>query len=195
MKKKSYLGYIVGAIIIVIAIWMIVIYNSLVKKQELVKLDWNEVQNTYQRRMDLIPNLVNTVKGGAEYEQSTLQKVIEARSKAGSVNVEAGPSADTYNKQAAAQDELAGATNRLIISAEKYPDIKGTKAFSELQAQLEGTERRIKVARKDFNGAIADYNSSVKAFPTKIVAGLFGFAPKDGFQSDSGTDKAVEIKF
>ena len=195
MKKKSYLGYIIGGLIIVIGIWMIVTYNSLVKKQELVKLDWNEVQNTYQRRMDLIPNLVNTVKGGAVYEQTTLQKVIEARSKAASVNVEGEPSADKYNQQAAAQDELAGTANRLIISAEKYPDIKGTKAFSELQAQLVGTERRIKIARKDFNGAIAAYNSSVKSFPTKIVAGLFGFAPKDGFQSDSGTDKAVEIKF
>ena len=195
MKKKSYSGYIIGGIIIILVIFLIVIYNGLVKKQEKVKLQWNEVQNTYQRRLDLIPNLLNVVKGGANYEQATLQKVIEARSKVGSVNVSGDLSADIYNQQTAAQDELAGSANRLMISVEKYPDIVGTRAFSNLQSQLEGTERRIKVARKDFNEAIANYNSSVKSFPTKIVAGLFGFAPKEGFQSDSGTGKAIEIKF
>lgn len=195
MKKKSYSGYIIGGIIIILAIFLAVTYNSLVKKQEKVKLQWNEVQNTYQRRLDLIPNLINVVKGGADYEKSVLQKVIEARSKASSVSASGDLSADKYNQQTAAQDELAGAANRLLISVEKYPELKGTKAFSDLQNQLIGTERRIKVARKDFNAAIADYNSSVKSFPTKLVAGLFGFAPKEGFQSDSGTDKAVEIKF
>lgn len=195
MKKKSYSGYIIGGIIIVLGIYLIVTYNSLVQKQEKVKLQWSEVQNTYQRRLDLIPNLVNVVKGGANYEQATLQKVIEARSKAASINVSGDLSAEAYNQQTAAQDELAGSANRLMISVEKYPDIVGTRAFSNLQSQLEGTERRIKVARKDFNESIAAYNSSVKGFPTKIFAGLFGFAPKEGFQSDKGTDKAVEIKF
>lgn len=195
MKKKGYSGYIIGGIIIIIGIYLIVTYNSLVKKQEKVNLQWNEVQNTYQRRMDLIPNLEHVVKGGADYEKTTLQKIIEARSKAASINVTGDLSADKYNQQTAAQDELAGAANRLMISVEKYPDIKGTKAFSELQAQLVGTERRIKIARKDFNEAIQNYNTSVKGFPTKIVAGLFGFAPKNGFQSDNGTDKGVEIKF
>ncbi len=194
MKKKSYSGYIIGGIIIILGIYLISTYNGLVKKQEKVKLQWNEVQNTYQRRMDLIPNLINVVKGGANYEQATLQKIIEARSKAASINVE-NISADKYNQQTAAQDELAGAANRLMISVEKYPELRGTKAFSELQVQLIGTERRIKIARKDFNGAIADYNSSVKSFPTKLFAGMLGFAPKEGFQSDNGTDKAVEIKF
>ena len=195
MNKKRYSGYIVGGIIILLGIFLIVTYNSLVKKEEKVKLQWNEVQNTYQRRLDLIPNLVNVVKGGADYEQTTLQKLIEARAKATAVDVSGELSANKYNQQTAVQDELAGVANRLMITVEKYPDIKGTRAFSDLQVQLVGTERRIKVARKNFNESIAVYNSSVKSFPTKLVAGIFGFAPKEGFQSDSGTDKAVEIKF
>jgi len=195
MKNKRYSGYIIGGIVIILGIFLIVTYNGLVKKEEKVKLQWNEVQNTYQRRLDLIPNLINVVKGGAEYEQNTLQKVIEARSKAASVNVSGDVSADKFNQQTAAQDELAAAANKIMISVEKYPDIKGTRAFSDLQVQLEGTERRIKVARKDFNEAIATYNSSVKSFPTKIVAGIFGFSAKEGFQSGQGADKSVEIKF
>ena len=195
MNNKRFSGYIIGGIIILLGIFLIVTYNALVKKEEKVKLQWNEVQNTYQRRLDLIPNLVNVVKGGADYEQNTLQKLIDARVNATAINVSGDLSAEKYNQQTAAQDELAGVANRLMITVEKYPDIKGTRAFSDLQVQLEGTERRIKVARKNFNGSIADYNSSVKSFPTKLVAGIFGFAPKEGFQSDSGTDKAVEIKF
>lgn len=195
MNKKRNPGYIIGGVIIIIGIYLAVTFNGLVKKEEKVKLQWNEVQNTYQRRLDLIPNLINVVKGGANYEQTTLQKVIEARAKANAVNSSAGLSAEKYNQQTAAQNELAGAANRLMITVEKYPELKGTRAFSDLQTQLEGTERRIKVARKDFNGAIAEYNSSVKSFPTKIAAGIFGFAPKEGFQSENGADKATEIKF
>jgi len=195
MNNKRYSGYIIGGIVILLAIYLIVTYNSLVKKDENVKLQWNEVQNTYQRRLDLVPNLVNVVKGGADYEQTTLQQLVEARSKAASVNVSGDLSADKYNQQTAAQDELAGIANRLMVTVEKYPDIKGTRSFNDLQVQLVGTERRIKVARKNFNESIATYNTSVKGFPTKLVAGMFGFKPKEGFQSDSGTDKAVEIKF
>ena len=195
MNNKRYSGYIVGAVVILLGIYMVVTYNSLVKKEEKVKLQWNEVQNAYQRRLDLVPNLVNVVQGGANYEQNTLQKVTEARAKATSVDVSGDVTADKFNQQTAVQDELAGAANRLVIAVENYPDLKGTKAFVGLQAQLEGTERRIKVARKDFNASIADYNSSVRSFPTKLVAGLFGFHPKEGFQSDAGTDKAQEIKF
>ncbi|RYF85081.1 MAG: LemA family protein, partial [Chitinophagaceae bacterium] len=169
-------------------------YNALVKKDEKVKLQWNEVQNTYQRRLDLIPNLVSTVKGGADFEQSTLQKVVEARSKAASVQVN-NITAENFNQQSAAQDELAGAANRLIIAVEKYPELKGTAAFRDLQTQLERTELRIKMARKDFNEAIAAYNSSVKSFPTKLAAGMFGFPAKEGFKSDAGAEKAQEIKF
>ncbi len=196
MNKKSYSGYIIGGILVVVGIWLITTYNALVKKDEKVKLQWNEVQNAYQRRLDLIPNLVNVVKGGADFEQTTLQKIAEARSKATAVTVSANDvNALKYNQQSAAQDELAAAANRLIIAVEKYPDLQGAKAFSGLQTQLERTELRIKIARKDFNAAIAEYNKSVKTFPTKLITGLFGFPAKEGFQSDAGADKSVEIKF
>lgn len=194
MKNNRKTAYIIGGLIVILAIYFITTYNGLVKKDEHVKLQWNEVQNTYQRRLDLIPNLVNVVKGGAEYEQGTLQQVTEARAKAASINV-SEISAEGYNQQSAAQDQLASAANRLMITVEKYPDLKGTRAFADLQVQLVGTERRIKVARKNFNSSIAQYNSSVKSFPTRIVAGVFGFAPMHGFQSDTGADKSVEIKF
>jgi len=196
MNKKSYSGYIIGGILVVVGLWLITTFNGLVNKEEKVKLQWSEVQNAYQRRIDFIPNVVNVVKGQADFEQNTLIKVTEARSKAASVNVSTDEvSAEKYKQQLAAQDELATATNRLVIAVEKYPELKGTAAFEGLQTQLEGTERRIKIARKDFNGAIAVYNSSVKSFPTKIVAGVFGFKPLEGFQSDAGSEKSVEIKF
>lgn len=196
MINKRYSGYIIGAILVVIGIWLITTFNGLVNKEEKVKLQWNEVQNAYQRRVDLVPNLVNTVKGQADFEQNTIVKITEARSKAASVTIATTDvTAENYQKQISAQNELASATNRLVIAVEKYPELKGTAAFEGLQTQLEGTERRIKIARKDFNGAIADYNSSVKSFPTKIAAGVFGFKPREGFQSDAGTEKSVEIKF
>ncbi len=191
MNKKT---LAIGGIILLIVAWVAVTFNSLVKKDEKVKLQWNEVQNAYQRRMSLIPNLVNIVKGQADFEQSTLEKIAEARAKVTSVNVE-NISAVNYNQQQAAQGELADAANRLVIAIEKYPSLKGTDAFRGLQVQLEGTERRIKVARKDFNAAIENYNSSVRGFPVKLVAGIFGFPPKEGFQSDAGAEKPVEIKF
>ena len=196
MNKKRYSGYIIGGLLVVIGIWLITTYNGLVSKEEKVKLQWNEVQNAYQRRIDLIPNLVNTVKGQADFEQTTLVNVTEARSKAMSVNVSTTSlSAEKYNQQVAAQDDLATATNRLVIAVEKYPELKGAAAFEGLQTQLEGTERRIKVSRKDFNGAIANYNSSVRSFPTKMIAGIFGFNPMEGFASDTGADRSIEIKF
>ncbi len=195
MKNKRYSGYIIGAILVAIGIYMVVTFNGLVNKEEKVKLQWNEVQNAYQRRLDLIPNVVNVVKGGADFEQTTLQKVTEARSKATSIKISGEPTAESYNAQTRLQDELASAANRLMIAVEKYPDIQGTRAFADLQTQLEGTERRIKVARKDFNVSVAAYNSSVKSFPTSLVAAVFGFSAKEGFQSDKGADKSVEIKF
>jgi LemA protein len=196
MNNKRYSGYIIGGLLVVMGIWLITTFNSLVKKEEKVKLQWNEVQNAYQRRIDLIPNLVNVVKGQADFEQTTLTKVTQARANAAAVNISAGDlTAEKYKQQVAAQDELAVATNRMVIAVEKYPELKGAAAFEGLQTQLEGTERRIKIARKDFNGSIADYNSSVKSFPTKIVAGVFGFKPQEGFQSDAGAEKSVEIKF
>lgn len=196
MNNKSRSGYIIGAIVIILGIFLISNYNGLVKKEEQVKLQWNEVQNAYQRRSDFIPNIVNIVKGQTNFEQTTLVQVTEARAKASAVTVSANNlNADNYNQQIAAQDGLAAATNRLLVTVEKYPDLKGAAAFKGLQTQLEGTERRIKVARKDFNTSIQEYNSSVRSFPTKVVAGLFGFKAKEGFQSDAGANRAVEIKF
>ena len=192
---KKYFGYIVGAALVLAGIWFAITFNSLVKKDELVLKQWNEVQNAYQRRVDLIPNLVNIVKGGAAYEQTTLQKVIEARSKVSSVNVNLSDGAAAYQKQTAAQDELAASANNLIARVERYPELRGTRAFVDLQVQLEGTERRIKFARKDFNEAIADYNSKVKSFPVNMVAGITSFAAKDGFNADAGAEKTVEINF
>ena len=196
VKKNRTAGFIIGGVILVIGIFLITTYNGLVKKDEKVKLQWNEVQNAYQRRLSLIPNIVNVVRGVSEFEQTTLEKITQARSKAASVNINTNTvSADEFNQQAAAQDELASVTNNLIIRIEKYPTLKGTAAYSGLQTQLEGTERRIKVARKDFNEAINTYNNSVRTFPTKLVAGIFGFTEKTGFQSDAGADKSIEIKF
>lgn len=195
MNKKKYI-YIIGGIVVVLAIWCITTYNGLVKKQEDVKKQWNEVQNAYQRRLDLIPNLVNVVKGAADFEQTTLQKIAEARAKAASINLTGEEvNSSKYNEQSNAQDELATAANNLVITIEKYPALKGTAAFAGLQTQLEGTERRIKFSRKDFNASVATYNNSVRSFPTKIVAGMFGFKAKEGFQADAGSDKSIEIKF
>jgi LemA protein len=194
MNSKRLTGYIIGAVIVLFGILLITTYNTLVKKEEKVTLQWNEVQSAYQRRTDLIPNLVNVVKGQANFEQTTLRQIAEARSKAGQITATA-LTPENVNQQTAAQNELAAATNQLIAVVEKYPELKGAQAFRGLQTQLEGTERRIKFARKDFNDAIAAYNSSVRSFPTNLTAGILGFKAKDGFQSDAGADKAIEIKF
>lgn len=185
-----------GVIVLSLLIASVTGYNRLVKLEEKVKLQWNEVNNAYQRRIDLIPNLVNVVKGQADFEQSTLVQITEARSKAASVTASAGePSAENIRNNTAAQNELAGATNRLIATIERYPDLKGTEAFRGLQTQLEGTERRIKFARKDFNDAVAAYNSRLRAFPVNLIGKLFGFGVREGFQSDQGADRAVDIQF
>ena len=196
MNKKRNTGFIIGGFLVVLGIYLVATFNSLVNKDEKVKLQWNEVQNAYQRRLNLIPNLVNVVKGQADFEQTTLLKITEARSKAASIVITGNEvTADMYNRQSAAHDELALATNNLLIRIEKYPTLKGTSAFAGLQTQLEGTEHRIKIARKDFNLAVAVYNNSVRGFPTKLVAGIFGFRTKEGFQADMGSDKSIEIKF
>ena len=196
MKNKKYTGFIIIGILVVLGIYLISTYNSLVKKEEKVNLQANEVQNAYQRRLDLIPNIVNVVKGVSDFEQTTLEKITEARSKAASVIFSGtNASAGEFDKATDAQNELASATNNLIIRIEKYPTLKGTAAYSGLQTQLEGTERRIKIARKDFNEAVNSFNSKVRTFPTKLFAGMFGFKEKTGFQSDAGAEKVIEIKF
>ena len=196
MPQKKLTGFIVGgSILLILIIWIFSSYNSFVKKEEKVKLQWSEVQNTYQRRLDLIPNLINVVKGISDFEQTTLQQIADARSKAlsGLSNNELTP--ENYQQQKKLQDELAVSANRMIIRIEKYPTLKGTAAYAGLQTQLEGTERRIKVARNDFNAAVAVYNKKVRSFPSNLLAGMFGFKMKEGFEADAGTDKSVEIKF
>jgi LemA protein len=196
MNKKRYSGFIIGALFVTIGLFLILTYNSLVRKEEKVTLQWNEVQNAYQRRLDLIPSLVSTVQGGAKYEQNILAEVVAARAKANFVNVDASKvSANSYDAQSQAQNELATASNKLLLTVEKYPELKGTKPFVTLQTQLERTELRIKVARKDFNESIQAYNTSTRSLPTSLVASIFGFKPQNGFKSDAGADKATEIKF
>jgi LemA protein len=171
-------------------------YNSLVKQDEVVKEKWNNVQSDYQRRADLIPNLVNTVKGEANFEQQTLINVIEARAKATSVKVD--PANLTPEKLAEfqqAQSGVSSALSRLLAVVENYPNLKANEGFRNLQTQLEGTENRIKVARNDFNSAVKDYNTQVRSFPMNLFAGMFGFKPKEGFAAEPGSDKAPEVKF
>lgn len=194
--QKKYTGFIIGGgILVILLIWISSSYNSLVKKQEKINQQWSEVQSTYQRRLDLIPNLVNVVKGVADFEQGTLEQIAEARAKALSGLTVTELSGANYDKQEQLQNELAGSVNRLIIQVERYPTLKGTDAYAGLQTQLVGTERRIKIARNDFNAAVADYNLKVRSFPANLVAGLFGFREQTGFQATAGTEKAVEIKF
>lgn len=196
MQQKKLTRYIAGgAILLILLLWVFTTYNGLVKREEKVKLQWSEVQNTYQRRLDLIPNLVNVVKGLSEFEESTLVKITETRSRAlrGLTNTEL--TGENYRQQQELQDTLAAAANRMIVQIERYPTLKGTAAYAGLQTQLEGTERRIKVARNDFNASIAAYNKKVRSFPANILAGLFGFKMKDGFEAVQGSDKSVEIKF
>lgn len=194
MNQKRFSGYLIGAAIVLLGLYVIVVYNSLVRKEEAVNRTWSEVQSTYQRRLDLTQNLVNVVKGVSDFEQGTLTQIAEARGNAARV-IGGEPTSGNVQTQTEAQNRLSTASNRLIISVEKYPQLKGTTAYRGLQTQLEGNERRIKVARNDFNAAIADYNNSVRGFPKSVVAKLFGFDEKEGFQSITGADKNIEIKF
>ena len=171
-------------------------YNSMVKLDENVKGKWGNVQSEYQRRTDLIPNLVNTVKGAANFEQQTLINVQEARSKATQVRIDANDlSPEKIAQFQAAQAQVSSSLSRLLAVAENYPDLKATQNFRDLQAQLEGTENRIKVARNDFNTAVQDYNSTIRRFPNALFAGMFGFHTKGYFQSEPGSDKAPDVKF
>ncbi|MBC7829251.1 MAG: LemA family protein [Chitinophagaceae bacterium] len=171
-------------------------YNDMVTQDENVKAKWANVQSDYQRRADLIPNLVNTVKGAANFEQTTLTQVIEARAKATSVNVNAEdltPEKIAQFQQAQAQ--LSGALSRLLVTVEQYPELKANQNFLDLQKQLEGTENRIKVSRNDFNTAVQSYNNTVRKFPNNIFAGMFGFKPRAPFTADPGAERAPEVKF
>lgn len=192
MGKKGI--FILLGIVIVIAIFFITSYNGFVKKEEAVKLAWSEMQNNYQRRTDLVPNLVAIVQGSANFEKQTLEQIAEARTKATQL-LGGTASYDNYTAQEKAQGELANTMNRLIALVEAYPELKTTQSFIGLQTQLEGTERRIKVSRKDFNEKVNQYNQSVRKFPSNLAAKLFGFKAKEGFKADIGADKSPEVKF
>ncbi|PZX47021.1 LemA family protein [Algoriphagus chordae] len=171
-------------------------YNTFVQTEEVINGQWAQVETQYQRRSDLIPNLVSTVKGYAEFEQSTLTQVIEARAKATSVNVDAGDlTPEKLAQFQGAQDNLSGALGRLLVSVERYPDLKANQNFLELQAQLEGTENRIAVARRDFNQSVQAYNSNLRTFPNNIFAGWYGFEPKGYFEASEGSENAPSVQF
>ncbi len=171
-------------------------YNSLVEKQQTVDQNWAEVENQYQRRADLIPNLVATVKGYAAHEEGTFTKVTEARSKATSINITADElNEETLAQFQEAQNQLTGALKSLLAVSEAYPDLKANENFRDLQVQLEGTENRISVARGRYTDAVKEYNTSIKKFPTTIYAGWFGFTPKPQFKAAAGAESAPKVEF
>lgn len=195
MKKNK--GLIITIVVIaLVAIWGISSYNGLVSMDENVSNQWANVETQYQRRSDLIPNLVNTVKGYAKHESETLESVMAARSQATQVKID--PSNCTPQQLAAyqkAQGDVTTALGKLLAITENYPDLKANQNFLELQSQLEGTENRINVARKDFNDAAKTYNASIRRFPRSIIAGMFGFEKKNYFEAEAGAEKAPAVKF
>lgn len=195
--KKSLVVIIVLAIIAGgIFLWYKNTYNGLVQADEQVSAQWGNVENQYQRRSDLIPNLVATVKGYAEHEQSTLQGVIDARAKATQTTIDPTNLTEaTLAQFQAAQSELSSALSRLLVTVENYPDLKANENFRDLQAQLEGTENRIATERTRFNDVAKDYNTQVRKFPNNIIANISGFAVKPYFKSEAGADKAPEVQF
>ncbi|MGB8194963.1 MAG: LemA family protein [Chitinophagaceae bacterium] len=195
MKRNRGLLLLLGGIVVIIVIFLLTTYNSLVGQEENVKRYWGDLNTTYQRRNDLVPSLVAVVKANSDYEKKVLTQVAEARAKAAQLNISGGVNLQNYQQLEAAQGEVTTSMNRAIAVVESYPDLKGTQAFSNLQSQLEGTERRIKLARKDFNGAVATYNQKVRSFPSNLAAGLFGFRAKEGFEAVAGAQQAPEINF
>ena len=194
MKNKSL--WIILGIVAVVLVWGVSGYNGLVTKQERVSEAWANVETVYQRRADLIPNLVNTVKGYAAHEQNTLEEVVAARAKATQVTVDAESlTPEKLAEYQKVQGEVGSALGRLMAISEAYPDLKANQNFMELQAQLEGTENRIAVARRDFNEAVKAYNLRTKRFPSNIIAGMFGFESKAYFEAVSGAEKAPAVSF
>lgn len=193
---KKIVLIVVGVLLVFIAFSGCSGYNSLVQLDETVKTQWNQVETQYQRRSDLIPNLVSTVKGAAKFEQETLTSVIEARAKASQITIDPDKlNAENIEKYQAAQGQITQALGKLMVLTENYPQLKATQQFSDLSAQLEGTENRIAVARKDFNTSVQAYNVKVRSFPNNLTAGLFGFSPKAGFKADAGAQNAPKVEF
>ncbi|HTB05312.1 MAG TPA: LemA family protein [Bacteroidia bacterium] len=181
---------------LIIFLWVKGIYNNIVTQDEAVTAQWHDVETQYQRRMDLIPNLVNTVKGYANFEKSTLTAVIEARAKATSVTIDPSHmTADNMKQFEAAQGQVTSSLSRLLVAVEQYPDLKADQNFMSLQAQLEGTENRIATERRRFNDVAQGFNTYIRRFPQNIFAGMFGFQTRAYFSADQGADKAPEVKF
>jgi len=192
--------YTLGAILVVVGIFAftgIGTYNELVSQEEAVSQSWADVETQYQRRADLIPNLVNTVRGAADFENETLVAVTEARARATSINLTADDLSNPSRMQEfmAAQASLGGALGRLLVVSENYPQLRATEAFQTLQTQLEGTENRITVARRDYNNMVATYNTKVRQFPGSIIAGVTGFDRRTPFEAQGGAEKAPQVDF
>jgi len=192
-------GWIGCGVLVVVALGLIIsgagTYNRLVELDEGVDNAWSQVENVYQRRADLIPNLVATVKGAADFEQETLTQVVEARAKVGQMNFNEAPDAAQLREFEAAQSGLSSALSRLLVVVERYPELKATAAFRDLQAQLEGTENRIAVERRRFNDATLTYNKTRRTFPTVFFARLLGFDDKPYFESTEGADEPPKVEF
>lgn len=196
MKKKFIPIIIVVAIVVILVAWAVSAYNGLVVKDENCSKQWSKVESQYQRRMDLIPNLVNTVKGYASHEEATLLKVIEARNQASQVKVDAeNMTQEQLNEFQKSQENLSSAIRGLNIVVEQYPDLKANQNFLELQSQLEGTENRIAVERQRYSDVVNEYNTSVRRFPNSIFASIFGFDKKPYFESQTGAENAPKVEF
>ena len=188
---------IIVAVVLLLVFWGVGQYNSLVVLDEQVNTSWSQVENQYQRRADLIPNLVETVKGYASHERETLEGVINARAKASQPIIQSGEgmTQEQLNQFQQAQGDLTSALNKLMVVVERYPELKADENFRQLQAQLEGTENRITTARMDFNNEAQQYNTKVRRFPTNIFAGIFGFRQRPYFQAEAGAEQAPQVKF
>ncbi len=196
MKKIWIILAVIAVIVFGTYSWVKSSYNSMVTLEEGVTAQWGQVENVYQRRSDLIPNLVNTVKGYADFEKETLTGVIEARAKATQVTVDPTKlDAQSIQNFQNAQSGLSSALGRLMVVVEKYPELKANQNFLDLQAQLEGTENRITVERQKFNQSAQAYNTEIRKFPRNIFAGMFGFEKKAYFEAEKGAEKAPEVKF
>jgi LemA protein len=197
MKKKGLVTIlIIVAVVLVIYLWFKSGYNAMVEKQEAVSAQWAQVENVYQRRADLIPNLVATVKGYAAHEQNTLTEVIEARAKATSITIDpTNLDPEDIAQFQAAQDQLSGALSRLLVSVEAYPELKANENFLALQSQLEGTENRITVERQKFNEKAMDYNQYIRKFPRNIIASMFDFEKVGYFKAQAGAETAPKVEF
>lgn len=193
--KRTVTIIVVVALLAAVAFWFIGKYNAMVTAEENVTTAWSQVENQYQRRADLVPNLVATVKGYAAHESQVFENVTEARARATQMTLSADVTPEQLMAYQAAQGELSQALGRLLALAENYPDLKASQNFRDLQAQLEGTENRITVARNAFNEAAKAYNILIRKFPNNIVAGIFGFGPKAYFEADEGAEKAPVVEF